>query len=285
MTSVTSADGLVLSPRDFARIAELVEAEVGIKLPPNKRTMVEGRLRRRARVLGLPGVADYCAFFFDERNLTTEFPHLIDAVTTNKTDFFREPTHFEFLRRDGVPTLMQELGAGQHRPLRVWSAACSTGAEPYTIAMVLADIALQSSALRFEIFASDISSEVLATAVQAIYPEEFVDPVPLILRQRYLLRSRNASPPQVRITPELRRLVKFAQHNLMSERAPWSESVDVVFCRNVLIYFSKETQGRVMENICRHLISGGLLFVGHSETLAGLSLPVVPVAPSVYRRL
>lgn len=278
MTAVAQ-DGL--GSKDFQRLAALIEGLVGIKMPDNKLTMLEGRLRRRVHALRLPSLNDYCRFVFDRGGLGGELVHLVDVVTTNKTDFFREPQHFSFLRETVVPGLMEESGAGLSRPLRLWSSACSTGPEPYTMAMVLSDM----GGVRVDIQATDVCTEVLDEAVRAVYPAEMAAPIPEAARRAYLMRSRDRSAHRVRIAPEIRRLVSFSRLNLLEEVYPWSQPMDVIFCRNVLIYFSKETQQRVLRFLCRHLCSGGYLFLGHSETLAGVSLPVQPAAPAVYRRL
>jgi len=273
-----------LNNRDFGRLAQLIEGHCGIKMPPTKKLMVEGRLRRRVRALDLLDLDDYCAFLFDRGGLQQEMVHLVDVVTTNKTDFFREPEHFDFLGEQAAPMLMRS-GAGLSRPLRVWSAACSTGQEPYTLAMVLAEVAARTRGYRFVIRATDICSEVLATALRAIYPAEQAEPIPPALQRRYLMRSRDDRDKMVRVVPELRSKVSFRHMNLIEGVYPWEEPMDVVFCRNVLIYFDRPTQTQVLEFLCRNLVRGGWLFLGHSETLSGLALPLQPVLPAVYRRV
>jgi chemotaxis protein methyltransferase CheR len=281
----TPADGHDhLSQRNFQRLASFIERYSGIKMPPAKLTMVEGRLRRRARVTGLPNLKDYCAHLFDQDGLAAEAIHLIDAVTTNKTEFFREPDHFRFLTERAVPQLLSGTAAGARAPLKVWSAACSIGAEPYTLAMVLADVAQQISGLRYAITATDICTEVLETAISGIYPEAMVKPVPPELRRRYVMRSRDRARQQVRIAPELRATARFARLNLMEVPYPVEQDMDIIFCRNILIYFDKPTQELVLQRLTEHLRRGGYLFLGHSETLTGLRLPLEPVGPTVFRR-
>jgi chemotaxis protein methyltransferase CheR len=270
-----------LRPRDFQRLASFIEGYSGIKMPATKVTMVEGRLRRRLRATGLPNLKQYCEFLFEQNGLATEAIHLIDVVTTNKTEFFREPEHFRFLAEHAVPRLTSNATG---KPLKIWSAACSIGAEPYTLAMVLADLAQQSSGPRYNIVATDISTEVLATAVAGIYPEAMIQPVPPELRRRYVLRSKDRSRQQVRIVPELRAAVRFARVNLMEAPYQIEREMDVIFCRNILIYFDKETQQAVLQHLANHLRPGGFLFLGHSETLAGFQLPVDPVGPTVFQR-
>ncbi len=271
-----------LSERHFAAIARFVEDEVGIKLPPSKRLMVEGRLRKRVRKLGLRSLDDYAAHVFERGNLAEEAVHLVDCVTTNKTDFFREPAHFDFLCRTAVPSL---LGPRRDRPLKIWSAASSTGAEAYTIAMVLQELVAAGTDLRFSLLGTDISSEVLEQARAAVYPASMVEPVPPLLRQRYLMTARQPSETLVRIVPELRRLVQFHRLNLMEPTYPFDSDVDVVFCRNVLIYFDRPTQRAVVERLAGHLRPGGYLILGHSESMAGTDVAGLSQAlPSIYQR-
>jgi chemotaxis protein methyltransferase CheR len=270
-----------LSSRDFSRLAQFIQDYAGIKMPPTKKTMVEGRLRRRAAANGFATLTEYCRHLFDHDGMDTESIHLIDAVTTNKTEFFREPEHFRYLADVAVPELLTK---NRRRELKVWSAASSIGAEPYTLAMVLAELQPRHDNFSFSVIATDISTRVLEIAVKGIYSEQMIEPVPMDLRRRYLLRSKDASQGLVRISPELRRHVRFGRLNLMDSTYPIDRNVDVVFCRNILIYFDKPTQQAVLERLCDHLRPGGYLFLGHSESLAGLGLPLKPTAATVFRR-
>ncbi|WP_376989000.1 CheR family methyltransferase [Bosea sp. R86505] len=272
-----------LSDKHFNAIARFIEARVGIKLPQTKRTMVEGRLRKRVRALALPGLQAYGAHLFERGGLDDELVHLIDCVTTNKTDFFREPSHFEFLRDVAVPQITQRQG-GRPPQLKIWSAASSTGAEAYTAAMVLQDMVAAGKLARFSILGTDVSTEVLRDARAAIYPRAFVAPVPAAMQQRYLMRSRNPREDVVRVTPELRRTVHFERLNLMDESYPFDRDVDVIFCRNVLIYFDKPTQNAVLSRLASHLRPGGFLMLGHSESMAGSGVDQLrSVVPTVYQ--
>jgi chemotaxis protein methyltransferase CheR len=272
-----------LTDKHFTAIAKVIETRVGIKLPQTKRIMVEGRLRKRVRVLGLSGLHAYGAHLFERDGLDDELIHLIDCVTTNKTDFFREPSHFEFLRDIAVPQLTQRHG-GRAPNLKVWSAASSTGAEAYTAAMVLQDLAAAGKVARFSILGTDISTEVLKEARSAIYPRAFVAPVPSTMQQRYLMRSKDPRDDVVRVTPELRRQVHFERLNLMDEAYPFDRDVDVIFCRNVLIYFDRPTQQAVLSRLASHLRPGGYLMLGHSESMAGSGIDQLrSVAPTIYQ--
>lgn len=275
-----AADADRLSPADFARLGRFIEAASGIKMAPNKLTMLEMRLRRRVSALGLDSLAAYCRRLFEEGGLSSEAVHLIDVVTTNKTDFFREPAHFRYLVDVAVPELVARGDGGQ---LNVWSAACSTGAEPYTLAMVLDDLARRIP-LRYSILATDICTQVLETAIAGIYPAALLEPTPEALHKRYVQRSKDRLQGLVRIAPELRSRVRFGRLNLIEATLPAPRDFDVVFCRNVLIYFDRPTQHQVVRRLCDHLRPGGYLFLGHSETLVGADLPLRQVAPSTFVR-
>ena len=275
-----------LSASDFERIADLIGREVGIRLPPGKRLMVEGRLRRRLRALELQNFDIYCRYLFSGNGLQAELPNLINVVTTNKTDFFREPEHFNLMRSMLVPGLLAAR-SGTHQPLlKVWSAAASTGAEAYTTAMVLADLARQNKDFRFAILGTDVSTEVLDTARRAIYPADQIMPVPAEYQSRYLLWPRRRGlRNEVRIVPELRRHVRFEHLNLMDTSYPYDRDVDIILLRNVLIYFSKSDQAAVISRLVGHLRPGGYLLLGHSESMIGTAVPVRQVAPAVFQRV
>ena len=273
-----------LKQADFRRLASFIEDYSGIKMPPSKITMLEGRLRHRARHTGAASLADYCHMLFDDDGLQSEAVHLIDAVTTNKTDFFREPEHFRILVKHALPALLADRRAAPQAQVKLWSAASSTGAEAYTLAMVLAEWREHHQGHRFAILGTDLSTEVLATARRAVYPEAMAAAIPPELRQRYLLRSRDRSRRLVRVVPELRGWVTFGRLNLMDADYQVDRDFDVIFCRNVLIYFDKPTQHAVLQRLCRHLRPGGYLFLGHSESLAGMALPLRSVANTVLRR-
>ncbi|KQM13134.1 chemotaxis protein CheR [Sphingomonas sp. Leaf24] len=268
-----------LSPSKFARLSALIFDKTGIKMPPSKATMLQGRLQRRMREVHIDTLDAYCDHLFDGSAHPDEMTHLINAVTTNKTDFFREPGHFDFMAHTALPTLAD---TGQRR-IRAWSAACSTGAEPYTMAMVLDQFA-QKTGVEYGILATDIDTAVLETARRGIYPAELVEPVPATLRQRYVATSRDRQSPQARIVPALRSAIGFARLNLMDASYPVGSPMDIIFCRNVLIYFDKETQEKVVRRLCDCLRPGGYLFLGHSESIAGMDLPVSTVSYTVFTK-
>jgi len=270
-----------MSDKDFKRFAEFIHEECGIKLPPSKKTMLEARLQKRLRVLGYEGYKEYCEFLFTPEGMECELCNLIDQVTTNTTDFFREPKHFEHLYATLLPQWMAQNGDRQ--ALKIWSAGCSIGAEPYTMAFVLSDFQQANPQFRFKVLATDISSEVLGKAARGVYSQEQARGVPGAVLRKYFLRSKDRDKKLVRVAPEIRRLVEFRQLNFM-ESFTFREAKDIIFCRNVIIYFDKPTQARLMQKFCANLKPGGHLFIGHSESLAGQNLPLEQVAPTIYRK-
>lgn len=273
-----------LSDREFQRFSSFIYANAGIKMPPAKKTMLEARLQKRLKANAMTSFEEYGNFVFSQQGQATELIHLIDVVTTNKTDFFREPAHFDYLVKTALPAVVSAHGDFFRDPVRIWSAGCSTGEEPYTLAMVLSEFASGNPGFRAAITASDICTKVLQTAKTGIYPEERTDPIPLVMKKKYLTRSREKSTSLVRIAPAVRSMVSFRRINFMDDDLGISEKMDVIFCRNVIIYFDKPTQQTLMQKFYRHLKPGGYLFIGHSETLSGLDVSFTPVASTVYRK-
>jgi chemotaxis protein methyltransferase CheR len=272
-----------LSDRHFRTIAELVDQQVGIKLPAAKRLMLEGRLLKRVRALNYSDVNEYVEHLFDAAHFDTELIHLIDCVTTNKTDFFRAPSHFSYMKGVAVPEILRRRGRGA-RPLKIWSAACSTGMEAYTIAMVLDDMNFAGTSFQFSVLGTDISTSVLHLAETGIYTAEMIAPVPAEFAKRYFLSSRDPSRDEVRVVPRLRRCTNFMRMNLMDEAYPVDRDVDIIFCRNVLIYFDKPTQRKVVEQLCSHLRPGGYFIVGHSESMIHNELTALQqLKPTIFR--
>lgn len=279
-THSTAAGADHLSRSNFARLASYIYEYSGIKMPENKSTMLEGRLRRRVRATGAATLNDYCDLLFADDNIAEEGLHLINAVTTNKTDFFREPAHFDYLQQVALP----DLSARRLGTIRAWSAACSTGPEAYTLAMLLDDYAGTQDDFSYGILATDLDSEVLATARHGIYPTDLVVPVPERLSRKYIMKPRDRRRRDIRIDPALRATIGFARLNLMDDHYPVGSAMHLIFCRNVLIYFDKPTQRKVVSRLADCLAPEGYLFLGHSESIAGFDLPLVQVANTVFQR-
>lgn len=275
-----------LSKRDFERLSHFIHSSIGVKMPFSKMTMVESRLRKRLRKLKIGTFSDYCEFLFSNQGMEQELKFFIDVITTHKTEFFREPDHFEYLVQRVIPELIAKRGSGLNKKLNLWSAASSRGNEAYTIAIVLDEFRRRYPGLNFDflILGTDISTDVLGTAQKAIYEHEEIEPVPLNLRKKYFLKSKNSKNNLVRVVPELRNKVRFRQLNLMDGNFQLREPMDIIFCRNVIIYFDKKTQDTLISRLCHHLRPGGYLFMGHSEVLHCNDLPLVSTAPAVYRK-
>lgn len=272
-----------LSKRNFEALSKFIYSYSGIKMPLSKSTMLEGRLRRRLRVTGIATFDDYCDYLFNQGGIEREAIYLIDAVTTNKTDFFREPKHFDYMRDVALGDIVRQFS---ERRLRIWSSACSTGAEPYTLAMVMSDY-LQSQApdRDYFILATDLSTDVLQKAQKGIYSSDMMAPVPPDMMRRYVMRAANAHRQEMRVAPMLRQKVGFARMNLMDAKYPIGDPMHIIFCRNVLIYFDKQTQSQVLTRLCNSLVPGGYLFIGHSETVSGFDLPIRQVANTIFKRI
>jgi len=275
---------LALKDNEFQRLSVFIFDQVGIKLPPVKKTMLQARLQKRLKSHNIDTFEAYTDFVLSPEGQRTELIHFIDVVTTNKTDFFREPAHFDYLTRTALPTIMQSRGDCLRKPVRIWSAGCSSGEEPYTLAMVLSEFADDRQDFRFTILASDISTRILERAKNAIYPEDSTYTISPPLKKKYLLRSRDPNSSLVRICPELRSLVVFKRINFMNNDFGLSNKMDIIFCRNVVIYFDKPPQQALMRKFHRQLRPGGYLFLGHSETLNGMDVDFRAVSSTVYRK-
>jgi chemotaxis protein methyltransferase CheR len=268
-----------LTPSHFEKISKIVYTHCGINLEPCKKIMLESRLNKRLRALQLSSFAEYLDLINSREGMENELVHMIDVVTTNKTDFFREPHHFDFLKDVLLPQFVQHE---TNKPFRVWSSACSTGEEPYTLAMVLQEFANANPGFTYDIMASDISTSVLKKASEGIYAAPRADDIPQQYRKNYLLRSKDVSNPRVRVVSQLREKVRFARVNLTEPITSPDLLQDVIFCRNVLIYFDRETQLTVIQNLLKKLKKGGILFIGHSESLHFFDLPIRQVRPTIF---
>jgi chemotaxis protein methyltransferase CheR len=267
--------GLKLTENEFRQISNLAYRRFGLDLKRGKEALVAARLGKQLRKLGFASFAAYHRHVLADAT-GDALVELIDALTTNHTSFLRERAHFEFLAR-AANEEFREVAT-----LRVWSAACSSGEEPYSIAMCLAEALGRSPERQFRILASDISTRVLAMAERGVYPMRRFDDVPEAWRRAHLLRGRGESNGFYKIKPQLARQVEFARLNLiepLGERAPFH----VIFCRNVMMYFDQATQQNIVERLSGCMERGGYLFVGHSESLTGVEHALDYVRPATYR--
>jgi chemotaxis protein methyltransferase CheR len=268
-----------LTTRDFDAFRSLILEHAGIQLSDAKRALLYGRLARRVRELGLSTFADYHRRIAQNDD---ELVQMLDRVTTNETHFFREPHHFSFLERDHLPKLVAAAEAGERsREIRVWSAGCSSGEEPYSIAMTLLEHL--PSSWTVEILATDLSTRVLDVARRATWPIGRAHEIGDSRLRRHMLRGVGSQVGFIRAQPELRALVRVERHNL-NDAPPSSRAFDLVFCRNVLIYFHPERRRRALLHLVDSLVPGGVLFVGHAESVQGMSDRVRPLRPTIYAR-
>jgi chemotaxis protein methyltransferase CheR len=282
-TSQATSPSLDLSRRNFEKLARFVTGELGIKMGADKAAMVQSRLVRRVRELGLTSIDAYCDQLFTGNGIEEERIHIFNAITTNKTDFFREPQHFQFLTQVALPDIERNGHTHTDRRILAWSAPCSSGEEPYTLAMVLSQYAASRN-LNYRILATDISTKVLRMAKEGIYTKQQVAPVPPELRRLYLLQPKTGDRSLVRVNAELRRSISFHQLNFMDTDYGVREMFSIIFCRNVLIYFDRPTQEAVVNKLCRNLRPGGYLFVSHSESLSGLDVPLTALGASCFKK-
>jgi chemotaxis protein methyltransferase CheR len=274
-----------LTEREFQRVSRLVYDHCGINLHEGKRELVRARLSTRLRAGGYRSVGDYIDHVLADPT-GSEFTTLIDTVSTNLTSFFRESRHFDYLAAKFLPPLLDGRRRDGQRRLRAWSAGCSSGEEPYTLAMVVLESLPDPANWDVKILATDISTKVLKLAETGRYGDERVRSVPPGLRPKYFAQDRKpsaGSPPTYRVVEHARRLVCFRHLNLM---APWpfTGPFDFIFCRNVMIYFDKPTQEKLVGRYHDCLAKGGLLFTGHSESLTGISHKFRYVEPTIYQK-
>lgn len=274
----------VITDKEFKLFRELIERVSGIHLEDSKRTLLVSRLTKRLRTLELKTFAAYYERVSDPEG-ASELQTMLDCVCTNETHFFREPQHFTLLERTLIPRWQADAEAGlRTRHLRVWSAACSTGEEPFTLAMTLSEKLPAGTGWTFEILATDLSTRVLERAESATWPIQRAEEIPRPLLSRYMLRGTGPEEGRMRAVRELRELITFRRMNLSEESYPvGSEPFDLIFCRNVLIYFDAATRRRVVRQLAERLTHGGHLFLGHAESLAGHAAGLVSVMPTVYQ--
>lgn len=274
----------VISDRAVQMLSSFMLDQFGIKLGPQKKSLLQTRLRKRLISLELSSFDEYCDFLSSREGFESEHRHLADVITTHKTDFFREPHHFDYLAQTILPTLAGSAGTGQ-KSITAWSAGCSTGEEPYTIAMVMQDYGEKYPGLEFSLLASDISGSVIDKARKGIYEGERITPIPLDFRKKYLLRCRDPLKDVYRVMPCLRSRITFRKINFMERSYGINEPFSFIFCRNVLIYFDRIAQEKIINRFASHIIKGGYLFLGHSETISGMDTPFVYEAATIYRKL
>lgn len=270
-----------LKKPEFDKISIFINTNFGIRLPDHKLIMLQGRLINRLIKLNFQSFKEYTDYVFSDEGKILELPHMIDVISTNKTEFYREAIHFDFLKKTVIPNF---INTSKYQTMKIWSAACSSGEEVYTIAMEVNNLLSKYTGYDFSILGTDISTRMLETAKKAIYPLNYTASINLETKKKYLLKSKDSSRVEVRIKKVLRDKTSFLWHNLMDAEYKINDNFDIIFCRNVLIYFSKEDQIQVLQNLSKKLKSGGYLFLGHSESITYLNLPLKNVGQTVFQK-
>lgn len=272
-----------MRPNDYQFIREIVYSHSRINLGPDKQELVSARLGKRLRATGKATITDYCDLLRTPAG-SEELGNLIDVISTNHTYFFREEGHFEALRDIILPDLIRRRERNAASPLRVWSAACSSGEEPYSIAIALEEyFAANPPAWQRQIEATDISTRILAKAQAAIYPAETVSRMSPAMVKAYFQTGYSEQAGLYRVKPTLRSLVRFRQLNLLEGALPFNEPFQIIFCRNVMIYFDRPTQEELVQRLKSKLVPGGYLMVGHSESLTGINHGLKMIRPATYQ--
>ncbi|MGL1891671.1 MAG: protein-glutamate O-methyltransferase CheR [Spirochaetaceae bacterium] len=268
-----------MSNKTFQLFRDFIQTHIGITIADSKKIMVESRLLKRLKALNYTNYSEYADYFFSPKGQMNELARFIECITTNKTDFFREVEHFNFLSNHVLPELIEMK---LHGEIRLWSGASSTGEEAYTMAMFMEEFLEKHPSNKYKILATDISEEVLDKGQKAIYSINDCYPIPINFKKKYCLMSRNRDIPTIRINKYLRKKVLFRQINLTADSYMIKKQYHVIFLRNVMIYFNKEIQSKILNNLYKHLHPEGYLFLGHSENLPNTSIPFKRVGPSIY---
>ena len=275
---------ILITDQEFRLFQKLIDEQAGIHLTPGKKSLLEARLGKRVFELGLDSFSAYYRYLLD--NSDEELPEMLDRVSTNETHFFRDRRQFDFLSRLVVFDWTAQADAGlRPRHIRVWSAGCSTGEEPYSLAMVLWQFLPPAAGWEIEILATDISNRALDRARQAIWPIEKAKDVPEEFLKRFMLKGTGPQKGKMKAGAEIRSIIRFERLNLSDKIYPVTSLFDIILCRNVLIYFDETRRARVADRLLEHLGPGGFFFVGHAERLTGLTHKILNIFPSIYVRV
>lgn len=257
------AQSYEITEKEFQLFKDIIYRQTGINMSEKKRNLIVARLSKRLRALNLNNFSEYYKYLSENLNTGDEIINLINRITTNKTDFFRESHHFDFLLNEIFPALIRDGYTRRERRLRIWSAGCSSGEEPYSIAMTVCEAFKEERGWDIKILATDLDTEVLMKASRGAYPSQAVSPVPIGYLSKYFERTAQG----YEVDQKVRSMVTFRKLNLMEPSFPMKRSFDIIFCRNVMIYFDDETKRTLLRKFYNHLNDGGFMFVGHSESL------------------
>lgn len=277
----------LLTDSDFSYLSKLAGEVAGISLSSGKRELIYGRLVKRLRALDLKDFKSYCLLLKEgeeEGGNKDERTHFINSITTNVTSFFRENHHFEFMAESLLPELISKKSADSRPRLRIWSAGCSSGREPYSIAMVLKECVPDIERWDVKILATDLDSNILEVAKTAIYPKDHVKEISLDRRKRWFQVGCGVNENSIKVIDEIKNMVTYRKLNL-TEKWPMKGPFDIIFCRNVTIYFDRDTRVTLLDNFAEYLGNEGCLFVGHSESLFGLTQRFSTVGRTIHRKV
>ncbi|MGQ3685534.1 MAG: CheR family methyltransferase [Candidatus Loosdrechtia sp.] len=273
-----------LSDEEFMLFRNLIYDTCGINITPSKKELLKARLNKRLIQSGISSFRDYYKYVTSVDNTSNELIHLIDSISTNKTDFFREKKHFDFLDNTLLPALISKKTKERNRKFRIWCAAASSGEEPYTIAMTLFNHVKPGNGWDIKILATDISTKVLQKAIQGIYKEDLLKDVPPEIISSHFSSVIIDNTKCYRVKDHLGDIITFRRFNLMTPQFPFKNPFDFIFCRNVMIYFDPETQRKLVTNLYNCLPKGGYLFIGHSETLSRSKSDFKYIQPAIYQK-
>jgi len=273
--------GFDLTEKEFVLFKELIYRETGINMSDKKKKLIVARLSKRLRALRLSNFTDYYDYLNESPDADNEIVNLINRVTTNKTDFFREKHHFDFLNNELYPQMISQSRNTGMRKLRIWSAGCSSGEEPYTLAMVTLEAFKGERGWDIKILATDLDTEILQRAITGAYPTQTIAPVPREYLARYFTRSGESYV----VNDAVKSLISFRRLNLMDESFPMKHPFDIIFCRNVIIYFDAQTKDTLLTKYHKHLKKDGHIFIGHSESLMHMKDRFRYLKHTVYQKV
>lgn len=271
-----------INDEEFGLFQRLIYNESGINLTPAKKELLKSRLMKRLRERSLTSFKEYYRYVTEEDTTGEELVIMLDCISTNLTEFFREAAHFDFLSEKALPVLLENKRKKREKKIRIWSAGCSTGEEPYSISMILAECIEQLCEWDIKILATDLSTRVLKKAMLGVYAKDRLKGIPLQMLNTYFEKGNLKDHYQIK--DSLRDLIVFRRLNLTDETFPFKGQFDFIFCRNVMIYFNKQTQTELVSKFYKHLAPDGYLFIGHSESLAGTETRFRYVRPSIYQK-
>ncbi len=273
-----------ISETDFLAVGELITRRYGIRMPAEKKIMFQSRLHSRLRELNIESYDEYCQFVLNPQNTERELRTMINFISTNKTEFFRESEHFLLLRSEILPDLFDRAITSQGL-VRCWSAGCSSGQEAFSMAMELEEFKREyKGVFDYNILGTDVSAKVLDVATKGIYPFSQSTQIPENYLLNYVLKSKDTQKPRIKIIKPIRSKVVFNYGNLMDTEYQFDNTFELIFLRNTLIYFSRKDQMNILRNVLSHLNEGGYLFIGHSESLINFDFPIRTIAPSLYQK-